>query len=139
MLAGAWGARAIELLALAAKRRGAMPDRVGSLAIIGDSGATESSWRCWISGRLTNAGALRERFGLPADVEPNAVIARAHAQLGTGACDLLRGTFIVVAAESERELALVLRDQLGGRPLVYVRVRGGVLFAEHERDLLELM
>src|SRR5271167_59867 len=139
MFAGAWGERAIELLQPAARRGGATLDRGGPLAMVGAPGASDGNWRCWISGRLTNAAELRERFGLPGDAEESALIARAHAQLGPGACDLLRGTFIVVAAESERGFALACRDQLGGRPLVYVRVAGGVLFAEHERDLLELV
>jgi asparagine synthetase B (glutamine-hydrolysing) len=139
MFAGAFGDRAIELLELAAERDGATLDRAGPLAILGASGATDDGWRCWLWGRLTNAEELRKRFGATADLEPSALVARAHAQLGPTACDLLRGTFLVVARECERELTLAFRDQLGGRPLVYTSTRGGVLFGEHECDLLDLL
>ena len=139
MLVGAYGERAIELLEPAARQTDASLDRVGSLAVLGPSGASEEGWRCWIWGRVANVDALRERFAAPADLGPTALVAHAHARLGLEACDLLRGTFLLVASERGHGLAVVVRDQLGGRPLVYTSVRGGVLFAEHERDLLEVL
>lgn len=109
------------------------------LAVAGAVGATNGSFRCWISGRLTNACELRERFGLPAATEPAVVLARAHAQLGFNACELLRGTFVAVAVDRDRRVATIVRDQLGGRPLVHVRVGSGALFAEHERAIVDLL
>jgi asparagine synthase (glutamine-hydrolysing) len=135
VLIGAWGEEAVELLARAARGAGEPLDRLGSLALLGAPGATEAGWRCWLSGRLTNADELRRRFPA-AQPEPVAAVALAHARLGLPACDLLRGTFILVAADPERGTASAARDQLGGRPLVYTRVGRGVLFAEHERDLI---
>lgn len=139
MFAVAWGERAVELLQLGATRTGGTPERAGPLAVAGAEGAGDGNWRCWISGRLTNAEELRERFGMPPAAELPALLARAHAQLGLGACELLRGTFIVVALDRERETAMVIRDQLGGRPLVYARVSDGALLAEHERAIVDLL
>ena len=139
MFAVAWGERSVELLGLAATRAGGTPERAGPLAVVGAEGAADGSWRCWISGRLTNAEALRQRFGLPPAAELPALIARAHAQLGPGACELLRGTFVVVALDRDRGVATIVRDHLGGRPLVHARVGGGALFAEHERAIVDLL
>ncbi len=139
MFAVAWGERAVQLLQLAGTRVGNAPERAGPLAVVGAQSAADGSWRCWISGRLTNAEALRERFGLPPAAEPPELIARAHAQLGPGACELLRGTFVVVALDRDRGVATLVRDHLGGRPLVHARVGGGALFAEHERTVVDLL
>jgi asparagine synthase (glutamine-hydrolysing) len=139
MFAVAWGERAAELLERAADRGGHTVERIGALAVTGALGATVASWRCWISGRLTNAEALRARFGLAPTTAENAVLASAYRQLGAGACELLRGTFIVVALDHRDGTAIVVRDQLGGRPLVHVRVDGGALFAEHERAIVDLL
>jgi asparagine synthase (glutamine-hydrolysing) len=139
MFAVAWGERAVELLESGAARAGATVERASMLAVMGAEGATHGSLICWISGRLTNAEELRERFGMSPAAELPALLARAHAQLGTGACELLRGTFIVVVVDRDREVATIVRDQLGGRPLVHARVGGGALFAEHERAIVDLL
>ncbi len=139
MFAVGWGERAVELMERAAVRGGTGIERAGALAVIGAEGAGEGGWHCWISGRLTNAGELCQRFGLPPDADPPALLARAHARVGPAACELLRGTFLVVAFNRERSTATVVRDQLGGRPLVHIRVGDGALFAEHERALVDLL
>jgi asparagine synthase (glutamine-hydrolysing) len=139
MFAVAWGERAVELLQLGATHTGGTPERTGPLAVAGAEGAGDGNWRCWISGRLTNAEELRERFGMPPATEPAALIARAYVELGANACELLRGTFVVVAIDREREVATIVRDHLGGRPFVHIRVGGGALFAEHERAIVELL
>jgi asparagine synthase (glutamine-hydrolysing) len=140
VFAVAWGERAVELLSEAATRAGTTAvERIGALAVMDCAGAGAGDWRCWISGRLTNERELRERFGLPEGTEPAALIARAYTQLGASACEQLRGTFVLVALDRARERATVIRDQLGGRPLVYTRVGGGALLAEHERALVELL
>ena len=139
MFAVAWGERSVELLGRGATRTGTSLKRTGALAVVGAEGATDGNWHCWISGGLTNADALRERFGLPITTELGALIARAHVQLGASACELLRGTFVVVALDRERETATIVRDHLGGRPLVHIRVGDGALFAEHERAIVDLL
>ncbi len=161
MFAVGWGERAVQLMARAAARadtgiepperlhvngeraepRGMNGERAGPLLVSGAEGAIDAAgrWQCWISGRLTNARALCERFGLAPDHALPALLARAYAQVGPDACELLRGTFVLVAFDRERSTATIVRDHLGGRPLVHVRVGGGVLFAEHERALVELL
>ncbi len=139
MFAAGWGERAVELMERAAARGGTGIERAGSLAVIGAESASDGDQQCWISGRLTNARELCERFGLPPDHDPPALVARAYASVGCDACRLLRGTFVVVAFDRERSTATIVRDHLGGRPLVYVRVGDGALFAEHERALVDLL
>lgn len=77
-----------------------------------------------------------ERFQSP---DLNASLAQAHLQIGPSASDLLRGCFVTVAVDRERDIAFVSRDHLGAHPLVYIRTGDGVLFAEHEREILELL
>jgi asparagine synthase (glutamine-hydrolysing) len=139
VFAAAWGPRAGALLERAARPAGTAFERIGPLAVMDAQGATDGPWRCWISGRLTNAAALCERFGLAPDATPSALIARAHSQLGLDACALLRGTFVAIALNRDSETAMVIRDQLGGRPLLAARMQGGALFAEHERTVLDLL
>ncbi len=49
------------------------------------------------------------------------------------------GPSVLVEHDRERDVARVARDRLGGRPLVYSRVGDGVLFAEHEHQILDLL
>lgn len=139
MFVVAWGERPIELLRSASVRGAAAIELDGSIAVAGAPSAIDGNQRCWISGRLTNARELSERLDLPSDAAAAKIVARAYSRLGQDACQALRGTFIVVAFDRERQVAQVLRDQLGGRPLVQARVRGGVLLAEHERAIIELL
>jgi asparagine synthase (glutamine-hydrolysing) len=150
-LLGAWGEPAIALLERAAQRRSASLERAGELAVSGTSGASAGRWRAWIAGALSNVPELAAQLGETAGEDGTTgkrspetaeaacatLIAQAHARLGAEACEHLRGAFVAVTTDGER--ALVARDQLGGRPLLFTRVRGGVLFAEHARDLLELL
>jgi asparagine synthase (glutamine-hydrolysing) len=157
MFAVGWGERAVELMARAdagsepverldvggerAEPRGVSSERAGPLVVSGAEGAIDAAgrWQCWISGRLTSARALCERFGLPLDHDLPALLAHTYARVGPDACELLRGTFVVVAFDRERSTATIVRDHLGGRPLVHVRVGSGALFAEHECALVELL
>jgi asparagine synthase (glutamine-hydrolysing) len=136
---GGWGMRAVELLERAAGRAGSRLDRAGSTAILGMSGTTEGEWRCWMSGRLTNADVLLSDPRSSNSAHLLTAIARLHARIGPPACDLLRGTFALVAVDLARDVAFVGRDHLGGNPLVYIRIGRGALFAEHERDILDLL
>jgi asparagine synthase (glutamine-hydrolysing) len=139
MFVGAWGEEAIALLSAGVSPHGTPLERFGSLAMTETPSAIAPGWRCWVAGRLVDSPELSERFD-PTDEGSTAMaVAHAHARLGAGAAAALRGSFIVVAAHSERGIALVSRDQLGGRPLVYVTVGRGALFAEHDRDLLQLL
>jgi asparagine synthase (glutamine-hydrolysing) len=101
--------------------------------------AVDDTWRCWLFGEPQDRGVLAARFGLQAAPELPMAFGRALAELGERACDLLCGRFVTVMLDSARDRCIVARDQLGAQPLVYAHVAGGVLFAEHECDLLELL
>src|ERR1035438_1661318 len=139
MLVGAWGARAGELLERAAERRGASIHRVGGLVTLTPPHVAEGRWCCWLFGRPEDRGALAARFDLGSRDDLPAAFGRALAELGESACELLCGRFVVVALDRERGRCLVARDQLGAQPLIHARVADGVLFTEHECDLLDLL
>ncbi len=139
MLAGAWGTRAGELLERAAERRGESIHRAGDLTMLSPPQLVRGSWWGWLFGRPEDRGVLAARFGLgPRDDLP-AAFAAALTELGETACSLLCGRFVVVALDRDRGRCLVVRDQLGAQPLVHARAADGVLFAEHERDLIEML
>lgn len=139
MLAGAWGARAGELLVREAQRRGIEVHRAGRLTILGDPHLTERGWSCWLFGEPEDRGVLAARFGMGGREDLSAAFGRALTELGDAAYELLQGRFVVVALNGDRDCCLVTRDQLGAQPLIHAPVTDGVLFAEHERDLLDLL
>lgn len=140
MLAGGWGARAAELLERADDRLQAPLERVGSLSMLSPPDLVVGSQHCWLFGEPEDRGEIGERFGF-GGVETGLAVAFARAleQLGVAACEFLRGRFVVVIVDLERDRCSIARDQLGAQPLVHARVGDGLLFAEHERDLLDLL
>ena len=139
MLLGAWGTQAGELLERAAERREAQIYRVGALAMPEPPHVTSDRWCCWIFGEPEDRGPLAARFGLGPGGDLPAAFGAALTELGERACELLCGRFAVVALDRERDRCLLTRDQLGAQPLIHASVADGVLFAEHERDLLEVL
>jgi asparagine synthase (glutamine-hydrolysing) len=139
VLAGAWGGRAGELLERAGERRGESIRRDGELATLIAPASVERGWACWLFGTPEDRGALASRFGLRADGDLSSAFAAALAELGEAACELLCGRFVVIALEGDRGRCVVTRDQLGAQPLVYARTGDGVLFAEHECDMLDML
>jgi asparagine synthase (glutamine-hydrolysing) len=139
MLAGAWGTRAGELLQRAAEQQGAPVHRVGSLATLAPPQLEQGSRCLWLFGAPEDRGALAARFGLRGRAEILPAFARALDELGEAAYELLQGRFVIVAIDRERDRCVVTRDQLGVQPLVYSSTADGVLFAEHECELLDLL
>ncbi len=94
-------------------------------------------WSCWLFGepRLSDAPGTSEENRLRGD--PAAAFGRALDEPEGDACELLSGRFVAVAYDRDADRCLLSRDQLGAQPLVYAPVADGVLFGEHERDLLE--
>ena len=137
MLVGAWGAQAGVLLERAAGRRGAQVHRVSELTMVSPPDLIEGDWCCWLFGEPEDRGELAARFLLKAPEGLAAAFGRALAELGESACELLWGRFVVVMLERDR--CTVARDQLGAQPLVHARTAGGLLFSEHECDLLDLL
>ena len=139
MLTGTWGAGASALLERIAERRGAELHRAGKLTMLSPPDFVGHRWSCWLFGEPEYRGALDDRFGFNSRGDLSAAFGRALIELGDGACELLQGRFLVVALDRERDRCLLTCDQLGAQPLVHTSFAGGVLFAEHERDLLELL
>jgi asparagine synthetase B (glutamine-hydrolysing) len=139
MLAGAWGARTGELLERAAERRGTKVHRAGRLTMLNPPHLVAGSWCCWLFGEPEDRGTLAARFGLETRGDLPGAFAKALGERGERAWELLQGRFVVVALDRDRDRCLVARDQLGAQPLIYTEAADGVLFAEHERDLLDLL
>ncbi len=141
MQLGAWGARAGALLEATAARAGVALHREGELVMCARPDFDDGVWCCWLFGAPRDRGLLAARYGLG---EANAAklpaaFGAALRERGERACELLEGRFVVVSLDRERKRCLVSRDQLGAQPLVYTPVGDGVLFAEHERELLDLL
>lgn len=148
MLLGAWGANAGDLLRGAHGRF-----RERQLTMSCPPHATDGAWRCWLFGEPHPGPELTARgaglggassaggnpAGSPAGGDLAGVLARALAARGELAVALLEGPFAAIVHDSARVRCWVVRDQLGAQPLVYARVAGGVLFAEHERELLDAL
>jgi asparagine synthase (glutamine-hydrolysing) len=139
MLAGAWGARVSELLERAAERSRASIHRTGGLAMLSAPNIVAGNWCCWLFGEPEDRGGLAAHYGLEQGGNLLGAFGDALTELGARACELLVGRFVVVAYQHERNRCLVTRDQLGAQPLIHTRSADGVLFAEHERDLLDLL
>ncbi len=139
MLVGAWGAQAGVLLERAAERRGEQVHRVSELTMLSPPDLIEGDWCCWLFGEPEDRGELAARFLLETPEGLAAAFGRALAELGERACELLWGRFVVVMLERGRIRCTVARDQLGAQPLIHARTAGGLLFSEHECDLLDLL
>jgi asparagine synthase (glutamine-hydrolysing) len=136
---GAWGTHAGALLERGAERRGRTVHRVGELTMLHPPDFVGERWCCWLFGEPEDRGVLAERFGLEAHTALPVTFGRALNELGESACELLRGRFVIVALDRRRGRCLVTRDQLGAQPLSYTQAADGVLFAEHDGELLELL
>jgi asparagine synthase (glutamine-hydrolysing) len=100
----------------------------------------QGSWCSWLFGEPDDRGTLYARFGRQCSGgDLPAAFANALTELGEAACELLCGRFVVVALNRDQDRCVVARDQVGAQPLVYAPTVDGILFAEHERDLLELL
>jgi len=94
-------------------------------------------WSCWLFGepRRRDAPSTGEEDRLR--VDPGAAFGRGLGESEGDPCELLTGRFVTVAYDRDADYCLLSRDQLGAQPLVYAPVADGILFGEHERDLLE--
>jgi asparagine synthase (glutamine-hydrolysing) len=152
VLLGAWGARAGELLRGAGLRA---EHREGALATADPPHATHDGWLCWLYGEPQARGELAVSACAPsasqtaaqatAQTAPRApaqltgALAQALATRGERAWESLFGRFAAIAYERASGRCWVVRDQLGAQPLVWTRTEGGVLFAEHECELLDAL
>jgi asparagine synthase (glutamine-hydrolysing) len=94
---------------------------------------------CLLDGWLDNAAEIAAELGADRDALPEPLLASAYRRWGRGLPQRMRGDFVVVLWDREREEGLIARDQLGVRPL-YLHDGGGVLrFAGEISWLLETL
>jgi asparagine synthase (glutamine-hydrolysing) len=127
--------RAGELLG----RSEASTHRVGPLTMGEPPHAVAGRWCCWLFGEPRDRGTLGVDYGLEPHGDLAAAFGRALAEREEQAYELLWGRFAIVALDRERDRCVLTRDQLGAQPLVYTSVADGVVFAEHERELLGVL
>ncbi len=105
--------------------------------LAGDGGADGT---CLLDGTIDSLRAVADRAGLQPDGVPAEVLlAQAYARLGAHLIPLLRGAFSLVLWDAERQEALLVRDHIGDRGLVWAHHGGGVVFATEIVDLLAVL
>lgn len=90
-------------------------------------------------GTIVNAAALRVRLQAQGHRlrtgTDHEVLAAAHRAWGAGCCRQVEGMFAYAAWDPRGEELLLARDRLGGRPLLYAEVAGGLAFASEPRAI----
>ena len=94
---------------------------------------------CALEGAIYNVSAVAQAAGADPATAPAALLATAWRRLGGGLPSLLRGDFILVLWEPAAGRGLLVRDQLGGRGLVWHREGERLLFASEARQLNSLL
>lgn len=90
---------------------------------------------CLLDGWLDNATEIAAELGLDPAAPPESLLASAYRRWGGDLPQRMRGDFVVVLWDRERNEGLIARDQLGVRPL-YLHDGGGVLRFAGEVDWL---
>ncbi|MEA2492959.1 MAG: hypothetical protein QOJ29_870 [Thermoleophilaceae bacterium] len=135
-----------EESAISALRRLAAPDghffSDGRLALAGPPTShlhREANLVCIVDGRISNFVELGREFALE-PASPAAMVGSLYRRLGRGALAHLRGSFAVVAWESESNTGFLAQDQTGRRAIYYLRQpNGNVAFASEVTTLLKLL
>jgi asparagine synthase (glutamine-hydrolysing) len=107
--------------------------------MLGAAPIVAGNWCSWLYGAPEDRGPLAARFRLEPTGDLHAAFSRALAERAETASDALCGRFVAVALDRGRVRCQLTRDQLGAQPLVYARLGSGFVFAEHERDLLDVL
>lgn len=94
---------------------------------------------CMLDGRVTSLSAIARAAAVEPGDSPPLLLARAWERLGDDLVALLRGDFALLLFDRAAVCGLLVRDQLGMRPL-FLRPEGRALaFASELRDLLALL
>ncbi len=153
LLLGARRARAEELQGASRAAAGELQGagfREGPLTTAAPPHGAHGDWLCWLFGEPQARGELAAEdrrtaaapVGAPGDSLRDSLagaLAQALTSQGERAWESLFGGFAAIAYDRARGRCWVARDPLGAQPLVWTRVADGVLFAEHERDLLDVL
>jgi asparagine synthase (glutamine-hydrolysing) len=106
--------------------------------------ATAGQQLCLLDGWLDNAAELAAGLGQDASqgecsVSPEELLLAGYRCWGQGLLERLRGDFVLLIWDCERDEGLLARDQLGVRPLFMHASAGALHFASEVRQLLTLL
>jgi asparagine synthase (glutamine-hydrolysing) len=108
----------------------------GGSDAVGRAGATVAI----LDGDVYNLDDLAHQTGLaPRRRSPEPLLAALHGRLGDALLPRLRGDFMLLLWDGERDSGLLVRDQTAGRALVHASSGGRLLFASEISHLLALM
>lgn len=94
---------------------------------------------CALDGAIYNLDEVAAAAGVPDARPAPAALAAAYERIGDDLPGLLRGDFALLVWDPGAGRGIVVRDQLGGRGLVWWSDGGRLLFASEVRHLLALM
>jgi asparagine synthase (glutamine-hydrolysing) len=115
----------------------------GPLAVAATGTGHEPGYRsgvlCRLDGRITNRSALAAELDLPADIDPEVLLAAGFARWDHGLPERLRGEFAFLVWNREARRGLLACDRLGHHGLFLHRSGARTLFASEPRNLLALL
>jgi asparagine synthase (glutamine-hydrolysing) len=113
----------------------------GPLAIAWTGAAPPDSadpW-CLLDGQLYDLDELARAAGVPAEDSPERVIAAAYRRWGEGMLERLRGDFVIVIWDRERNRGLLALDHIGVRCLCLHTSSGPLVFGSEVRELVRAL
>lgn len=110
------------------------------LACGGPAAQAKDGLLCLLDGNLDNAAEIRGELGeIPAPDSVEELLAIAFRRWGRGLPERMRGDFVLLVWDEQRDEGMIARDQLGMRPLFLHDKAGALLFASEIRDLLAML
>jgi asparagine synthase (glutamine-hydrolysing) len=131
--AGAYGAAGLDATAAGG---GLVVAWVGPPAPAPPSAARSG---CVLDGEIYNLEEIARTAQIPADQEPEAILASAYARLGEGLIHRLRGEFALLFWDARAQTGLLARDQQGSGNIFTHAGTGRLVFASELRNLLEAL
>jgi asparagine synthase (glutamine-hydrolysing) len=110
------------------------------VAFAGSAPAAAGDLFCLLDGHLDNAEQIRAELGEPrVPGAPEELLAHAYRRWGQGLAERMRGDFALLLWDAGQGRGLIVRDQLGLRPLFVCRRGKALLFATEIHRLLALL
>jgi asparagine synthase (glutamine-hydrolysing) len=94
---------------------------------------------CLFDGFLDNGAELAEALGAASTIPPERLLAAGYQHWGRELLARLRGDFVLLVWDGEREEGLIARDQMGVRSLYLSDGPSGLCFASEVHHLLALL
>ncbi|MDQ3642153.1 MAG: asparagine synthase-related protein, partial [Actinomycetota bacterium] len=90
---------------------------------------------CLLDGHVYNLEELAREVGLSGAEEPESALAVLYAQSGEAMLERLRGDFVIVVWEAERNVGFLALDQIGVRCLCFHSASGRLVFGSEVREV----